>query len=243
MKVSKSFWRLAAAILLAGGACDSMSPNQPDQGLVIHPDTASLRVSETAQFSATLDGTAVTPTWSSSAPSLVSVTDSGMAIGVATGTAVITASTNNVSASRNIQVVSDYRGQYSGTLIITRCVRLSGGGPASSCVVGALFSINALRIDQQSGTSVSGALNVFAEPTIGSVSGAITDNDHITSMTGTLRSNGEDSIGVVIQRWDTALVDGGRQLTGSFGVDMQFQNGFGPQHQNIDFSLSNVFRQ
>jgi len=184
--------------------------------------------------------TVLAPTWTSSAPELITVSETAA---VAVGTATVTAATGALSVMRTVQVVSDYRGQYSGVAVITRCVRLSGGGPASSCVVGARFAINALTIDQQPGSSVSGTLNVFNEPTVGSMAGSIDGNDHITTMTGTLRSNGEAANVLLIERWDTVQADGGRQLIGSFGVDLHFQNGFGPQHQDIDFSLTGVTRQ
>ena len=231
------------ALLAAGVSCDSANPSAPNRGFTIVPDTKSLRVTETVQFSAMSDGNVVAPAWSSSAPNVVTVSQTGSATGVAVGSAVITADAGSMSASRTMQVVSDYRGQYSGTAIITRCVRLSGSGPASSCVVGARFAINVLTLDQQTGTAVTGTLNLFAESTIGAVTGTVDENDHISSMSGTLRSSGEDAVVVTIERWDTVLAGDRRQLNGSFGVDMQFQNGFGPQHQDIDFSFSDVVRQ
>jgi len=234
---------LMMSVALTGPvACDSTSPSQPDRGLIIYPDTASLRISETIQFFATLDGRSVIPTWSSSVPSLIAVSTTGAAIGVAVGTGIVTATVNGVSAGRTLQVVSDYRGRYSGSAIMTSCVRISGSGPAGSCVVGARVKLM-LTLDQQSGASISGTLNIYDEPTIGSVRGTINESDQIANMNGTLRSTGEDTFVDVLEAWDTVLTDAGTRLAGTFAVDSQFQNGFGPQHQKIAFSLSEVIRQ
>lgn len=238
--------RAVASIAVTGAiACGATSPggpSQPDRGLVISPTTTTLRIAETVQLMATLDGQPVAARWSTSDPAVLALDSTGMASGVAIGNSVVTATVDSTTASRTVQVVSDYRGRFSGLMVMTRCERISGDGPLGSCVSGARLKL-ALTIERQTGASVSGTLDVFEESTIGSVTGAINEVDHLVNMTGTLRSAGEGTFVVTLEQWDTSLADSGRSLVGTFAADTQYVNGFGPQHQKRQFSLTDIVRQ
>jgi hypothetical protein len=62
-------------------------------------------------------------------------------------------------------------------------------------------------------------------------------------MTGTLRGTGEGGFVEIVEQWDTFLADAGNRLAGTFSVDSQYRNGFGPQHQKRDFNVAEVVRQ
>lgn len=87
---------------------------------------------------------------------------------------------------------------------------------------------------------MSGTLNIFREPTIGPIDGTIDGDNHL-AITGTARSI-ESQMVLTIEQWDSQLTEGAR-LTGTFSADAKFFNGFGPQHQKMEFRLLEVLRQ
>ncbi len=235
--------RLCAIVGALAVACAPGAPGGPTQGVKgveITPRRDALRMSEEVQLSVSIDGRPAIASWSSSDDKIVAIEPNGLARGVAIGSAAVSANAANQTATLTVRVVQDYRGNFVGRMEQTGCRRVSGSGPLSDCQPG-LRSRFILTIDQQLGASVSGVLDVFQEPTVGSISGTINTDSHLV-ITGSAR-NAEYQVVLTIEQWDSQLTDSGTRLIGTFSADAQFLNGFGPQHWKEEFKFLDVLRQ
>jgi hypothetical protein len=157
-----------------------------------------------------------------------------MSVGVATLTAIAQGQTTN----RIIRVASNFAGTWNGFMSMA-CQRVSGPGPLL-CHPAARYRIR-LSLEQ-TGELVSGTIDLFHEPTIGPVSGTVTEVNHLT-LRGTARNSAymEEH---KIEEWDTELdQEGGNRLLGRWTADAHFLNGFGMQHWREEFVLLEVKRQ
>ena len=99
---------LAAALTLACGS--SSEPPTPVASVALTPVDDTLRVGETAQLTASTkdaDGNILTGrvvTWTSSAPAVATVSQTGLVTGVVDGSATITATSENQTATAAIRV-------------------------------------------------------------------------------------------------------------------------------------------
>lgn len=239
----RGFSRIGVVTLLAGSiACATPVPNAPAQittALTINPFRDALNVAQRVQFVAMKDGRVVDAAWSSSDTEVIIAQANGAVVAVAPGVSTIRATADGETASVVLRVVPDFRGTYAGGMEVEGCRPISGAGPLSDCERGVPYRINSLVIDQQDGSAVAGNLNLFLTPTAGRVSGTVDTNEHVV-LTGTATSAGAK---LVIERWDIHLTEPGGQLLGLMSGDLQFTNGFGPQHWRMDFTMVSVRRQ
>lgn len=103
---------LALLVALAGVSCKGFFVNPTLSSITVAPQNASLNIGASLQFTASgvnNDGTNASLhnlTWSSSASNIATITSSGMAKGVASGTATITATDGGVTGSSTLTVGS-----------------------------------------------------------------------------------------------------------------------------------------
>jgi hypothetical protein len=111
---------LAVLIALGGVSCRGFFVSPTLTSITVAPQSASVNIGGTLQFTATgvnNDGTTASLhnlVWSSSAPNIATVTSTGVAKGVASGTATISAVDQGVTGTTTLTV-----GSTSNTLTIT----------------------------------------------------------------------------------------------------------------------------
>lgn len=145
-------------VLLAGGCGKFFLTGNDLVSITISPSNPSVQVGQTEQFTAsgtTANGSTVhvTPTWTSSAPSVVMINTSGLAtvstIATNGSSAVITATQGNVSATTTLTVGTASSGSL--TISCTGCISQGSGTFTASLNSGSVtfFATNS------SGSSVS----------------------------------------------------------------------------------------
>ena len=103
---------LAVLVALASISCRGFFVSPTLTSITVAPQNASVNIGSTLQFTATgvnNDGTNASLhnlTWSSSAPTIATITSSGLAKGVASGTSTITATDGGVTGSSSLTVGS-----------------------------------------------------------------------------------------------------------------------------------------
>jgi hypothetical protein len=111
---------LAALVALAGVSCRGFFVNPTLSSINVAPQSASLAIGKTLQFTATgvnNDGTNASLrnlTWTSSDITIATITTGGLAKGVAAGTATITATDGGITGSSTLTI-----GSTGNTLIIS----------------------------------------------------------------------------------------------------------------------------
>lgn len=123
---------LVLLVALGGVSCRGFFVNPTLSSITVAPQSASVNIGGTLQFTATgvnSDGTSASLhnlTWSSSASNIATITSGGLVKGVASGTATITATDQSVTGSSTVTV-----GSTSNTLTISpsnQTVSLSTSG-------------------------------------------------------------------------------------------------------------------
>jgi hypothetical protein len=116
---------VAALVPGCGDKSNPLAPNPPVASLIITGADYVLTGSTTTYTAtATLsDGTtrAVTPVWSCSAAAVASVDTAGRLDGRTHGSTTLTAAHDGRSASKTVQVVNNYSGNWSGRYIVRAC--------------------------------------------------------------------------------------------------------------------------
>jgi uncharacterized protein YjdB len=103
---------LAVLVALAGVSCKGFFVNPTLSSITVAPQSASVAINGTLQFTATgvnndgTNGSLKNLTWSTSAATIATVSSSGVAKGVSAGTATITATDGAVSGSSTLSVGS-----------------------------------------------------------------------------------------------------------------------------------------
>lgn len=224
------------AYVAASVACGPTAPSAANTGVQIEPITSVLHVSQSVRFALTVDGRPLAATWTSSNPAVLAIERDGRAEALKVGTATVSATAESSTAMREMSIVPDYRGRWTGLMRMS-CQRISGRGPIP-CSPDARYQIT-LELDQNF-TTVSGSINLFREPTIGRVAGEILENYHLT-LQGAAR-NAEHHGEFRIEQWDTYLDEAGERMLGRWTSDSKFWNGFGPQHRKEEYELLDVRR-
>jgi hypothetical protein len=218
-----------AAVTFAAITCGSEPPTQPtNSNLVafsIRPALTSLKVFETVTFSVVgrfQDGTEriVDASWSTSAPSIVSIDSRGVAFAQGQGTTTISASTNGRVVSSALAVVPDLSGSWTGQMRIVTESRVSGAGPFRpfpGTVAPIGFVLTQLH------DAVSGTGEMYLSP--GFVTGTVT-SDGGTTLAG--RFSNAEGFNAEITAWSSHFDTSGNS-TGHFTVQQRFTNIFGPQ--------------
>lgn len=120
---------LVVVVALATGCNDKTNPAAPSAPtattlLIIGDDAVRAGLSTTYTATATMsDGTTrtVTPTWTSSSAGVASVDSAGRLVGLAHGSTNLTASHEGRSASKTVQVVNNYEGNWAGNVVVKAC--------------------------------------------------------------------------------------------------------------------------
>lgn len=211
---------LVALALLPGlascGKGDATSPTSPAATVVeltISPTTDFLKLKGTERFVANArlsSGAieAVVPTWRSDA-SAVTVDGSGLATAAGIGTATITATYQDRSATRAIRVLPDYAGRWVGTFFVTSC-QVEGGFRAEWCgpVLGASFPA---RLDIVQTRDVVSGTWTLQEDSTGTIVGTIAGSGEL-SLTGTVFQGG---VSITISSWQSMTTEN-TTMTGRF---------------------------
>lgn len=111
MRVMKRFLIVTTLFVLM--ACDSTSEETPPPSLTVSPTTLTLIVGESQQLDVMIDEEAATSTdvtFSSDAPDVASVDESGVVEAMSLGTATITVSLSNVMETVVVNVTEDITG-------------------------------------------------------------------------------------------------------------------------------------
>jgi hypothetical protein len=240
--------------LLATG-CDGQNPSRPSPpappavtGLAITGADAVLTgLSASYSVTATLgDGSTrtVTPAWSSSDPGVGSVDSAGRFEGRAHGSTNLTAVFDGRSASKTVQVVTNYAGTWQGQYLVRACTDTGdltdhdggfcSGGPRR---VGTTHSIRLVLVQTGSELSeITGTLGVYEGE--GKIAGVVTPDGRL-SLGGIVSLwdwYGEVILATVqIRAWDTKL-GGSGVMTGSWSEDylsLHFRIGTANTHNEL----------
>ena len=158
--------------------------------------------------------TASTAAWATDNAGVLSINDSsGVAAGVAHGSATITATAQGVTATRTIRVVQDYQGTWLGTYRIRVCTA-SGIFRDIWCTDDtARGAVNPVRLSlTQDGSSASGTLELGEIS--GTIRGAIFDSRRFVGAMNTSLTSEGVQVNINIGTFD--VLSSGNQLTGSF---------------------------
>ncbi|MGE5813882.1 MAG: Ig-like domain-containing protein [Acidobacteriota bacterium] len=222
---------LAAALLFGplvacgdgGGGGSVTAPSPTPTSISISPATDLLKIKAVENFTATAisssGSNAVTASWRSDNPSVVTIDSAGRATAVASGTATVIADYQGLSASRLLRVVPDYHGNWRGNARLLACEDDGDwDGICDDMGIGELDTI-AILVTQQN-TGVSGTLDV------GGMAGAVTGT---IAMDGTLTLSGTFTVpveGVLfdisVVEWQTMSSDNAR-MNGRLALTMKTQ--------------------
>lgn len=210
----------AVALVTLTAACGSKSPTAPAAstptiaGLAILGTDAVL-TGTAANYSVTAtvtDGTSrtVTATWTSSNPTVATVSDAGVLEGRTHGSTTITATSGTQTVSRTIRVINDYTGTWDGRFIVNGCDAPPGYCAAMEVDV---FSFPVRLIVSQGGadqSDINGTLILSSFSLHASVSGRVTADGRLNLAGTSDQRHGDNVWGTFhVDAWDTVLVDGG----------------------------------
>ena len=136
-----------AGLLLMSLLCGSCSDSNGSASQALAPSNGAtvaialpsvLKAGDSAQAGASVtdsngDGRLVTSGWRSDAPSVASVTPSGMVTGIANGVATLSVTADGATASRTIRVVPNNHGRWDGAYRIDRCAPFPSQAYARFC--------------------------------------------------------------------------------------------------------------
>jgi hypothetical protein len=200
---SCKWWGPVAILLTLTIGCADKSPVTPSGPgpanidlTITGPDALLAGLSATYAVTATMtDGTTgtVVPTWTSSDPGVARVDGSGRLEGRSHGSTTLTASSGRQSASRIVQVVNNYAGNWTGRFVIRACTDTGeltdhdGGfclaGPGR---LGSTGWITLTLVQRGSAPrEITGTIGSYSEPIAGevtadgrlSLSGTVTERD------------------------------------------------------------------
>lgn len=223
MRPSNSWW-LPVVAVMAGLSC---SPTSPSGVLMIVPDVTILKVGDQQTLSATIlrAGTnrGVTAVWQSSSESVATVDSNGVLTARLAGSAMISASsTDGLSATRDIAVVSNVDGTWTGQSTVRSCGSSGVGFPCRG--VNGLTDEIVLQLHQLR-DQLTGTLNTLGYrngPVIGTVR-----VDRTFVLTGTFA--GEEDVTSSLNKWEGSLDSSGNIVDGRSSVRTDFISIFGPQ--------------
>ena len=242
------------AILLStlalGGCGDEAGPTQPSSPLTIAGPDAIL-TGGSSNYNARAnrsDGTIqiVTAAWTSSDPSVATVDSNGLVMGRSHGSITLSASWagGRVIASKAVNVINNYGGDWSGTSVHASCEESADfdaqWSPADDQVghsprcVGNILNVDTLRVSQggQNLSHVSGFLFDYSHPINDQgvsipVTGEVTNDGRLilagaTTLVGQPVVKGGWRFG--INGWDTRLVSAG-EMRGLWAQDLTGPSG------------------
>lgn len=219
---------LAASLAIACSSTNPTGPSDVTQQLGVDVPS-SLRVGLSVKLSAyALRGgqrEQMTAVWTSSDPRVAEVVANDSLAAIAPGRTTIEARLQAETLRRDLSVVPDVRGSWSGEFRITACDRESGDA-SSPCrfLLGSVHPIT-VTIDH-SGEALSGSMKAYQTMQPGTIDGTIDYRGNIvlTGMIQPVDYQGED----ILQRWQTTFAEG--ELTASaISVRSTFVNSFGKQ--------------
>lgn len=237
-------------LLTVAGACKAPSrPSPVVSGLSIRPQKDILKVGETVEFTTVLMGPEgshpVAAAWSTDSPSHLRVDPRGSVTGLARGTATLTASYETYTAARDLRIVADVTGTWSGQYRVENCQRLSGGGPSyCKSEFGAVLPFR-LRI-QQSEDTVTGILEFFSNLNnlveSGPLSGTLDTGGSLT-IRAVVRLVSDEHVGeTVVDDWRSVVNDEANAIRGQFTRNLRFQNAWGPQTSREECAIQRLER-
>ena len=229
------WWRPAAILLTLTLGCADKSPVTPSGPgpastdlTIIGPDALLTGLSATYAVTATMtDGTTrtVVPTWTSSNPGVARVVGFGRLEGRSHGSITLTASSGRQSASRTVQVVNNYAGNWTGRFVIRACTDTGeltdhdGGfclaGPGR---LGSTGWITLTLVHGSTPGEITGTIGNYSEP----ITGAVTADGRL-SLSGTVTERDFNDPDFTIAThslgtWDTKL-HGSDGMTGRWSDD------------------------
>lgn len=179
------------------------------------------------------DGTtqaAATATWTTSNPAVGTVDSTGRVDGLSHGSINLTASYQGRSASKNVAVVNNYGGSWSGTYIIRACDQagvFAGwcaglGGVGASLPVSLALTQSGNDRSQMSGTVSLGTI-------VGNVSGAVTSDGRLNLGGSTTINSGGIVFVLTFLSWDSRLSGAG--MTGRWAQSLTANGAPGNAYQ------------
>ena len=112
------------ALAACGGSPEGPSPTPQSLRITPSVDLIRIKASETLIAVTTSTGGAesnATATWTSDTPAVAQIDANGRVTGQASGSSMITARANGLSATTTLRVVPDYHGRWEGTTRVTAC--------------------------------------------------------------------------------------------------------------------------
>lgn len=228
---------------LWAGACGGSTPTTPTSttpaGLAITPTTSVLVISQIQAYSVANATAGAVISWTSSAPSVLTIDGTGNATAVAIGTAMITATADNgQNATLQVQVVPNYQGTWTGSTTNTACTDIAGFASINYCSRG-LGTAQPLTLSlTQNGLSISGTMTKSEAGGLvsGTVTGAIGSGGDMT-LTGTLTGvSGGASLTVTLISWNSLAA--GTTMTGIGAANVTSQQILGIA--TVQWSLAGV---
>ena len=187
---------LGLAMITAG--CGKFFPSAGSLvAISVSPSGPSIQLTKTQQFTAIGsfgDGTSKdvssSATWSSSAPNVATINNTGLATAVATGTTTITATESGVSGSTTLVVTTQSGGGL--TISCTGCTSGQGTGTFTAAA-GSTLTFTAANSSGQTVTATWSSSN----PTVANIGTATGIAPNVTVGTTTITANGSGSSGSV----------------------------------------------
>jgi hypothetical protein len=227
----------------ACGGSDGGSPSAPTTPTVNSVSISGIDAVRTTFYSdytatATLsDGSTspVTPTWSVNNGN-ATITSAGRLSGVSHGSVTITATHQGRTGTKNVSIVSNYAGDWSGTYLVRKCdnsgIFATVGWCSGSIRVGAVLPFSlALNQAGNDRTQISGtiALGSLAGNTSGNVTG---DGRLVIGGPYTVTSGGFTFV-IEIGGWDSRL-SGSSSMTGRWAQSLRATTSTGNAYQEND---------
>lgn len=235
------------AVLLANSCVTA--PSSPFVALEVFPAIKAVWIRQATQFvAANVDSNGrrspVRASWSSTPADIGSIDSQGVFIGLAYGVATVSATSADGSASRNVAVVQDYSGLWTGQVRVATCRRQQGSG-SDYCRFrrGAVFPTRLILTQRED--IVSGRIELddtLGRPSsAGEITGTSTPSGGLV-LGGKWQSLEEGDRNVhVLRTWSTAEDDAGR-MVGTFMTEHTMTNSFGPQIGIEEYTLVNMTR-
>jgi hypothetical protein len=211
--------RLAVVLTLAGlcwtpgcGKSDT-SPSPTVSNLSLSPATDWVKIKGTERFTVTAlystgASESVSPTWTSNNGGVATVDSGGLVTGVAAGQATIVATFQSKTAIRDLRVIPDYAGRWSGNWSVTSCTT-SGALPSAWCNSIQNASLPATLQINQTKDQVSATWTL--QESNGTAQGSVSSDGKLT-LAG---SNLQSGVTIEIVSWQTVTVDN-QSMTGTF---------------------------
>ncbi len=208
----------ALAVLVCTQACHRRSPTSPSTVTGITIDVpgfvligASVPVTDSASFSdGTTTASGISLTVDNSA--VATLTGAGELTGIHAGQVTVTATLEGHSTTKTVRIVPDYRGNWTGDLVLSDC-RATGSLTCDEASIGGAVTLTVLQNATQTNDAVTGTVNL-GDVTV-SATGTIAVDGTLT-MTGSQATADPHTTGS-LANWRTSLTDAGL-MAGTFDL-------------------------